>query len=279
MSLQDLDPVEDLLARLRLDHEARRRGVAIVEGPTDERVLSKALTLDRRRLFPVGGRVNLLRCAGSLEVERMSGIVCVADRDFDDADERWEKSTTVVFYDGADLEAMIVESEALDRLLEEWASKGKLERVGGANGVRKLLNEKTRPLAILRAANGRDSLGLPFDDLPMMDLFEKSRGDLKMGSMIDRLSHGGVSRDELKECLSGEEPLCRDTHRPLRRGRDLMALLAIMLRRMIGSLSQQQVRHDFVARTMRLALAPGDFENMPFDARLRDALEFAQSDN
>jgi hypothetical protein len=227
----------------------------------------------------VGGRVNLLRCAGSLDEEPTSGIVCVADRDFDAADVQWAESTTVVFYDGADLEAMIVESNALDRVLEEWASKRKLERAGGADGVRKLLAERTQPLAILRAANARKNLGLPFDELPIPALVEKSQARIKEESLIGRLASARIGRNDLEELLAQEEPKCLDTGRPLRRGKDLMALLAVMLRRMIGNLGHQQARDDFVERTMRLALASGDFEDKPFTGRFHSALAMAQGEH
>jgi Protein of unknown function (DUF4435) len=266
------------LARLRLDRKARRTGVVIVEGPTDERVLSTVFALDRRRLFPVRGRVNLLRCAGSLDEKSMTGVVCVADRDFDSADAQWKESSTVVFYDGADLEAMIVESEALDRVLEEWASKRKLERLGGSSGVRTLLRERAQPLAVLRSASARENLGLCFSELPIQDIVEKSQARIKNASLVSRLAKAGPRRDRLEGLLAEDEPECPDTHQPLRRGKDLMSLLATMFRQMIGSLSRQQVRGDFVERTMRLALAPGDFDNTPFNARFRYALEKAQEE-
>lgn len=277
MSLREIDPVEDLLARLRLDREAREAGAVIVEGPTDERILARTLRLNRRALFPSAGRVNLLRCASALQQNPLEGVICVGDRDFDSACTDWSDCWFLVFYDNADVEAMAVDSPALDRMLEEWASQRKLERVGGSAGVRQLLFERTRPLSKLRAASARDGLGLKFDSFALEDVLEKRTAEVKINALLGRLATPHIPRERLETILGQDEPRCPDTERPLARGRDLLAFLSTMLRQLVGSLSRQQARGDFAERTMRLALLEGDFDETLFHLRFTEAIRKAKA--
>jgi len=275
-SLRSLDPVADLLARLRLDKAARRRGAAITEGPSDNRVLNAALGISEKVLFPVGGQGNVLRCARALEDSPMSGVICLADRDFNASEEHWPEAWWLVFYDDADVEAMLVESEALTRVLEEWASKPKLERFGGIDAVRVLARESTGPLAILRAVNARESLGLPFDVIELQDLFEKKTGKLRIASLVGRfVERSQLDHAELEKALADQRPICPNTKKPLARGRDLIAVITILLRRLIGSLSKQQAGERFVERSLRLALRPGDLDDTPFRSRFDAAMQRA----
>ncbi|HET7443160.1 MAG TPA: DUF4435 domain-containing protein [Solirubrobacterales bacterium] len=271
--LRNLDPVDDLLARLRLDRVARGRGVAITEGPTDSRMLSAALGAHGNNFFSAGGRGNVLRCAEELRNEPLSGVICVADRDFDSGEDHWPGAWWLVFYDDADIEAMLVESQALTRVLDEWASEGKLARFGGVEAVRRQARESTGPLAVLRAINARDGLGIPFDGIEMQDLFDKKSGELRTASLIGKVAGlSKVSHAELQEMLDGAPLICPQTNRPLSRGRDLLAAISALLRRSIGSLSKQQTAGGLVEKSLRLAIRPGDLDGTPFRDRYDAAM-------
>jgi hypothetical protein len=182
----------------------------------------------------------------------------------------------LVFYDDADVEAMLVESQALTRMLGEWASEGKLAEFGGVEAVRRWARESTGPLTVLRAINARDGLGIPFDRIEMQDLFDKRTGKLRTASLIGKLAElSQVSHAELQEKLDGERPICPQTSRPLSRGRDLLAVISALLRQLIGSLSKQQTAGGLVERSLRLALRPGDLDETPFRGRYKAAMRRA----
>lgn len=271
-TLANIDPVDDLLARLRLDHTARENGALIVEGPTDRRALSCALDIDRRRIFQAAGRPNVLRCARQIAERPLAGVVCVADRDFDESESNWPGVTWMVFFDHADLESMIAQSPALDRFLEEWAAPGKLAEYGGPNAVRARVLETLRPLSAARAENFRRQLGISFSDLHLPDVIGKD-GALRIIGLVARLASASTAeRTEIEAAMSADAPMCPHTGVALARGRDALALVGVLLRKQIGTLNMHQTRTDFVERSLRLALAPGDFNSAPFSERLRDAM-------
>lgn len=118
-SLRAYDRVAD---RIRLHRQVDKRSVILVEGPADRRLV-KRLVADRAAVVFMGNtRDDVLAAARDSVKLGLDRVVCVVDRDFDDAvaDAKAE-GLPVVGYDGADLEDMLAHSPSLDRLLGELA--------------------------------------------------------------------------------------------------------------------------------------------------------------
>jgi hypothetical protein len=279
MSLSaDVDHARDLVDRLRMDRKARARGAVIVEGPSDETVISRAFAIDKRAIFPVKGRVNVLRVAAMIAAVPLEGVVCVADRDFDQAEAGWQDSWFLVFYDDADLEAMLIATLVLERFLDAWGSQQKVHSVGGAQGLRDRLRGALTPISALRAANAEHGWGLSFKALDLVALLDKKSLDLDLDRAVLRLAAGkpGVTTDMLRKASSLAGPTCPHTGRPLVRGKDLLAGLEVALRNVVASLKHAQVQGDFVGRTLRAMVGPGDLSAVPFHERFNGARGQAQ---
>jgi hypothetical protein len=272
VSLRSIDLVQDLLDRLRLDHVARRKGAVIVEGTHDATVLRNATELDLQ-FFPVGGRVNVLRAADRLDDTYLTGVVCVADSDFDDESDNREHQWFVVFTDDADLEAMLYWSSALDRVLDEWATTSKYKSYGGADAVREGVEPIVAVLAILRWWNLQEGAGLNFDSLDLQDVVSKKTVNLNVTGLLNRLSTPVADTETLRVALEGAPPTCPYTHRLRARGRDRLAVVSAAMRSVIGDLTKQQVAGGLVERSLRLAARPSDFAGTPFLARFTETLE------
>jgi hypothetical protein len=275
LSLRDIDPIDDLLSRLRLDHTARRAGALIVEGPTDQRLLAEVLARDPRGLFPVGGRNNVLECARRIAAKPMCGVVCVADRDFDEDEGNWPNAALVVFFDEADLEAMLFASPALGRLLGEFASDDKLQAEGGVAAVRARARDAVREVSAARSVNAQHRLGLCFADVDLRDYIEKKHVTIKMGSLMGRLcAQRPKDRPKIEAEMSSHTPhRCPHTGNELARGRDLLDIIDMLLRATIGNMKHQQLADDFVERMLRLTARSADLASAPFLARLSQAVQ------
>src|SRR5581483_10422446 len=167
-SLRSIDHVRDLLDRLRLDRAARSQGAVIVEGPTDERLLSVILGRPELSFFPIVGRSNVRRSAEELNRAYLPGVVCVADSDFDDMAEKMSTIWFLVFTDNADLTTMLFLTPPLDRFLGEWARPEKLDQLGGSTGLRTLILRSLEELSALRRENAVRKLGIPFRSIDVM---------------------------------------------------------------------------------------------------------------
>jgi hypothetical protein len=248
-----------LVARLRLDRASRDLGAIIVEGPTDGTVLGRAYRIDKRQMFPVGGRANVIRCAQRIHDCGLGGVICVADRDFEPAEEAYAELWLLLFYDDADLEAMLICTDLLDRLLAEWGSARKTQSAGGAEHVRKRLFECVAPLSALRHANAVRGLGLPLDALPLHDLIDKTTLEMDIRRVVMRLAaKTGRSNEMLTQAAGSGQPACPHSGRALARGRDLATALEVGLRQLLGNLNKQQVEGRLVERSLRSMVGSGD---------------------
>lgn len=268
-----VDPVTDLVDRLRLDRSARRRGAVVVEGPTDVQVLARALEMDERRFFPVNGRNNVLKFAEHLDAACLTGVICIADRDFDDSAHEMQTDVRVVFTDNGDLEAMLIISPAFARVLAEWATRSKVARLGGQLAVRERVWTVVTPVSVLRRANAVTELGLRFDGVDLHEVFTRPELELRVTGYLDRLAAAsGTSRGALEEILvTAEPPVCASTGELLVRGRDVIAVAEVGLTRLFGGLQLQQAK-DLVERCLRLAVSAGDFDELPFRIRVDSAM-------
>jgi hypothetical protein len=272
LTLRQIDHVQDLLDRLRLDRTARTQGAIIVEGPHDSTLLSRALS-PGLNFFPASGRVNVLKAADRLEQTYLSGVLCVVDMDFDEEAANRVNQWFLIFSDNADVEAMLYWSPALARVLEEWASQTKLANFGGADAVRTVVEAAVRPLATLRAWNARHQAGLRFDTLDLADLVPKQTLSINPTQLVLRLARPpDVAAERLIDALGLDPPSCSYTRRLLAQGGDRLAVVGASLRHVIGSLSKQQVAGRLVEGSLRLAVRPSDLTGTPFLARFNAAL-------
>jgi Protein of unknown function (DUF4435) len=274
--LSEIDHVEDLLARLRLDVAARQRGAIVVEGRTDSEVFAAAFDIAKQAFFPLRGRNNVLRFADSLDPSEVPGVICIADRDFDGAALECRDRWHIVFSDNADLESMLLGSAALERVLEAWASRSKLESFGGPTAVRSRAGSVASPMSSLRTANAAHRYGWTLSDRDLADATDQKTLEVNLVSLADRVARTArVTRGEIQTALETPVPACPETRAPLTRGRDAIAIIEVALRFLIGSLSKAQVSRGLVERSLRLAVKPSDFDHAPFAARFRGTLRRA----
>lgn len=273
MTLEEsIDHVADVLSRVRMDLNARSRGAVIVEGPRDKEVLARGLALAEGDIFPINGRVNVLRAASDLAGDRLGGVVCVADRDFDQTEGEWmELGAPIAFYDNADLEAMLAHLDPLDHFLRCFGSTEKLTGVGGTTELLRKAKAGLAPLTSLRVANVLARWGLDFASLPVDELIDRSSLQLRTERLVARLAASStVPHGDIAAGTQAAIPNCPHTGQQLVRGKDLARALEVALRRLIGSLSKQQTADDFATKGLRLAVGRGDLQDTPFGRRLDD---------
>jgi len=230
-SIRDLDRVED---RVRLHRQARDSAVLIVEGRADETLLSQVFT--HTEIFRAGTRSSVVRAAAAIDEWSLLRVLCIADRDFEESPAATDLPECLVFYDNADLEAMLIDLGALRVLLLEYADEAKLTKWGGPEAVSRHLMAEARRVAQLRRANSRDALGLDFKNV---DLGSKCD---PISLTVDIAKYGAALRNANlrngRECTLSEKEIASFADKaltPFFRGKDLLALLAVAFRRALGS--------------------------------------------
>lgn len=275
-SLRNFDRLSD---RIRLHRQARSEAIVVVEGPTDEWVFRRVV-LGPVDVFRSGSRTSALQTAHECWAFGLRRIVFIVDRDFDDAvDDAVGRGLPVAAYDSSDLEAMLVLSSALDHLLREFGSEQKVDRFGGFDTVRRSIIEEVRPIACLRRLNAEESLGLAFDAVNPASKMKVSAPAIRLEPYVDALiatSSGEYDRAALlSHARSGSIRTCSDSGTPLFRGRDALAVLGVLLRRILGGLSADQAADEALAQALRLAADTDELRSSPWYQRVLNNLDRA----
>lgn len=268
--------MKDLRDRLRLDVTARQHGAVVVEGPSDAEFLSVVLDDPHVTFFPAAGRNNVLSLADNLMDDYLRGVVCVADADFDQEPSLRAEQWFLVFTDNADVESMLFFSPVLERLLHAWGSKLKLDTLGGTNALRERVVRSLTLLSSLRAGNAAASAGIPFDAVDIAAITDKKTLVVDSEKLIARLAKAaGSSKGAIASLAVDPPPVCEHSGRLVTRGHDCLALVAIALRSLVGSLSHQKVTDNFVPKSAHMAARRADLLGSPFLSRLESAVSAA----
>jgi Protein of unknown function (DUF4435) len=254
-SIRELDSLPD---RIKFHRQADRRGILVVEGPSDERFVNR-LASGRWAIFPAGTRnivISTVKETVRLSVDRTAGLI---DQDFDDAAEiAREEGLPIFWYDTADLEGFLILSEAFDNMISELASEQKLSVFGGVSAVRDRAISSALEIAALRAANCVNKWGLPFDSIDLSRKIDRDTLSLKRLSYCQSLTepayvdahHGTLDqiiKEELEKIAFGT---ARKNHFS---GKDALAVVGIALKNKIGSCEGDVTKADHLARVLRLS--------------------------
>jgi hypothetical protein len=256
-SLREFDRVAD---RIRLHRQVDSRSVVVVEGPSDRRLVTGVIPEDAVVVFEGGTRDAVLAAARELVALQMDRLACVVDRDFDDAvAQAHAEGLPVVAYDGADLEEMLVHSPAMHRMLGELGSEEKLADFVGVEAVIQRAREVGLPVARLRRGSANEGWALVFDAVDVYARVDKDSLELNVTGLCMALratvEEETVSQADLEmTAADGEVVDCPRTGRPLVRGRDLLTVVSVALRRVVGTRTKARSAPDLLEEVLRSSI-------------------------
>lgn len=263
-SLRAYDSVSD---RIRQHRQADSRGILVVEGPSDKRLIDRSSNR-RWAIFPAGTRDEVpltVQRASDLGVGRIAGII---DRDFDNFVERWSE-VAIYTYEEADLEAFLVRGPWFASLIEELGSEAKIASGGGVETLRSLAIGLAGVVGLVRRANAEQGWGIDFERLD----FARKIDARTLRLAIDRLCaavQGQLAdaqhRREIGRIIADVDPQL-DRGQGSFRGRDALDVVKIALQRVYGSRSG--VDTETLAGSLRLAVGAELLELDPMRAVAR----------
>ena len=263
-----------------LREEGHTGAILLIEADNDARWLHKFLDPQRSRLVPTFGKATALDALGDVEMD--GGVLAVVDADFDHILGRQSSSDNAIRTDLHDVECMLLASPALEQVLAEYGSSGKLGGLSGANApIRDVLLAAGRPvgaflLAALPDHPTSDPLfsGLRFTELPFSDFLDKETLRIDRLALV-RVVKNRSQRQDLDEDLALKrlDEQCRrheDTDPwQLCRGHDLSAILLRGLCTVFGSQRPSQLTTERLESALRLAYSPESFMRTQLCAKLR----------
>lgn len=262
-SLRDFDSIPD---RIRQHRQADRRGILVVEGPSDDRLISR-ITNSRWAVFIAGNRNEVLATISgtqALKVERTAGLI---DRDFDDVvDQAQSEGLPVHTFDEADLEAALVVLPVFNSLIEEFGSEKKIQSAGGPEGLRATAIGIAAVVGRVRRANAARGWGIDFDKLDFCKKVDSRKMELSVSRFVDAVLPWLPSPDEkeyFRNLAKEFEPKAAASG-VMFRGRDALHVVRVGLQRKYGSSSISDT--EDIARSLRLAATAELLSIAPFPA-------------
>ena len=111
---------------IRMKRSHHRGCFLIVEGRDDRLFFQKFVDSDACSVQVARGKPNVVDVVRRLEQGRFPGIVGVIDADLDHIEGHYWNSSNLIVLETYDLEALLIKSEALDRVLVELGSSEKV---------------------------------------------------------------------------------------------------------------------------------------------------------
>jgi hypothetical protein len=230
----------------------------IVEGDTDARLYKKFVDNSQCRVIVAHNKGNAVDALFILEEDAFSGVLAIVDADFDVLEEKASSSHNLLFTDTHDLETMMLKSPALDYVLDEFGSQGKMRAFVEKDGrsIRAALLECGLPVGYLRWVSLRHSLFLTFEGLDFEKFVDRTKLTTDISKLIktvkDKSQKQAVAESDLHNKM---EHLKNASHDPYHVccGHDLVCILSLSLCKTVGSHNTRAVEPEMLEKLLRLA--------------------------
>ena len=211
-----------------------------------------------------------------LDADSFPGAVGVIDADLDRIEcYSWQSSNLIVL-DTYDLEALLIKSHALERLLVERGSSEKI--AGRAKHPREELIDAAVPIGCLRLHSRRSELNLKFDGVRYERFVDRDSLQTNVQDMVrevkNRSQRSDLGYDDTAREIRSIEDTVNDPWLVCC-GTDMVAILGIGLRKALGTNNTGAVTPDDLRRCLRLAY---EWQELIASRLGRDLREWAERD-
>lgn len=231
----------------------------IVEGEASE--YGRFIDRELCRIMPAHSKENAIHALNILENANFAGVLAVVDADFWRPEGKEPNSPNLFITDTHDLETMILKSPALEKLLTEFGSASKIEKLTQKSGknIRDILLDGGVQIGYLRWVSHRDGLALKFEGIVFSNFIDREMLKLDHAKMIAAVKDRSMKHDlDERDLLKSLSELANPNHDPWNVccGHDLVCILFIGFRRALGrqeAIGLQQVKPELLERFLRLA--------------------------
>ncbi|MCI0486402.1 MAG: DUF4435 domain-containing protein [Blastocatellia bacterium] len=246
----------------------------IVEGDKDSRFFRNHIEPNQCRTVPANGKDNAIKALDILERESFKGVLSIVDTDFDFVEGKLPASQNLLFTDHHDLEIMLFNSQALEKVLTQFGSAEKIDKFQEQykKDIRTVLLEAGRTIGYLRWLSLQQNLGLDFEGLSyggFLDVSSLEVDALKLIKVVK--NHSQKHALDETEILNDLQGLISVTHDDLHIccGHDLSAILSIALRKALGSNKADDVRAEMLEKFFQLSFEASIFSATRLYASIR----------
>ncbi|MDO5852472.1 MAG: DUF4435 domain-containing protein [Thermoplasmata archaeon] len=254
---------EDICNQLCMERTVFDGVFLVVEGITDSRLFGKFADRDGVQIHIAHSKDNVRNVvremSGKRRDDRTMGIV---DPDLERL--RGRSAKPPMFYtDCRDMEMMIIRSNALDDVIDEYGDREKVERFEERVGpIRDALISASYPVGMLMYVSQTRGLNLSFKDLDFSRFINAQTLSLDASAMVNEVLANSrsvrVGRKEILRTLDMECGQLDDMWKAAR-GHDTVDILLIGLRRGFGGFNASGLNEGELGGALRLAFSDACF--------------------
>ena len=263
-SLSSLKNAGELFAELLMSRTGFDGSFLVVEGDDDSRFWRRKVAKDRCDLVIAGGRLNVEGLIARVDTHRFAGTLGLVDADFSAIDGS-SPSPNLIYTEHHDLEALLLQSSALDAVLVEYGDRARIEAFEARTGqpVREALLARGLPYGRLRWLSQRLSLGLNFTKLSPAR-FIRPGWHLDVDGLHDVAA--SLCNLPTAELLAHLAALPETSPWMLCQGHDLLHILNLGLGTTLG---HQHPGHDTLGKMLRQAFQIHELQASPLYREIR----------
>jgi hypothetical protein len=249
----------------------------LIEGSTDKVFYGRLINKSICTLFPISGKpsskslvINVLQI---LEQSGVSGVLAIVDADFDHLETLPVSSSNLLRTDSHDLETMILSSNALEKVVEEYSSEDKMSKFD--LDFREALLAAGLAIGYLRWISQLDGLNLTFSNLSFKNFINAKTLAIDELALITEVKNKSQAQKLKNEDLQNRMTDRRNpSHDPWQVccGHDLTEILSFALQKTIGSM---KVDVSELERSLRLAYEAAYF----YSTQLYQSIRLWESQN
>jgi hypothetical protein len=189
-----------------------------------------------------------------LEKSNFQGVLAIVDADFDRLQNTTHTSPNLFLTDTHDLETMLIQSLALEKVISEFGSEEKITQLN--RDIREVLISVGVVIGYLRYISQSDELNLTFEGITFSKFIDEKNwqfNEVKLIQEIKNKSQAFYLKDEdLEKRLITEKSNNQDPWQVCC-GHDLVEILSLGLRKAIGTNKTVDVEANSLERNLRLA--------------------------
>lgn len=256
---------DDICNQISMERTVFDGTFLLVEGVTDERLFEKFVDKEHVQIIEAHSKDNVRHVVKDMKSSRKDErVIGIIDADLDRLLGRRVKPP-LFHTDCRDMEMMVIRSNALDDVLDEYCEREPLMKFTESVGpVREALLSASYPIGLLMFISQTEGLNLSFKDLEFERFVNSRTLSLNVESMVDAVIFNS------KNCRMGKKALISRLHRETEnlddewdaaRGHDTVDILLLALKRNFGSFNSRNLNEGELGGALRLAFSDACFRS------------------
>ena len=264
---------------IRLRRSIYKGTFLLVEGSSDKIFYERFVEKSECELVVISGKPSskqrVISVLKILEESNFQGVLAIVDADFDRlTPPTYQKSANLFYTDSHDLETMLINSPAFDKLISEFGSEEKISQFKKdiKPDIRLVILESAVPIGYLRWISLGDRLDLTFENITFSKFIDEKTlriDKLKFIREVKNKSQAPSLKDEyLQQQLIDKRDGDRDSWQ-ICCGHDLVEILSFGLRKTIGSNKASDIEPRRLETSLRLAYEAVYFQGTQLYSHIR----------